>query len=140
MQAAVAGQYLRAVEMVRLAQQIAYLATGLGHDQLTRGHVPGLEVEFPEAFKASTGGVTEVEGRRAQPPHAVAVEAEVLVEMNIRVLVALAGGKPGGQQRGGNLVLTGDVDGPAVEPGAATAHGGKHFVEHRVVDQTAHHL
>src|SRR5579875_602548 len=97
-QAAVAGEGFRAVEMEGGAAHVADAAAGLGDDQLAGGGVPGLEVEFPEALEAAAGGVAEIEGGGAEAAHAVGAEAEVLIEVNVGVGMALLRGEAGGEQ------------------------------------------
>src|SRR5579875_1644379 len=90
---AVGGEDLARVERELRAVEVADAAAGFFDEQVAGGGVPGVQVELPEGFKAAGGDVGEVDSRRAGAADAVRAQRELLVEMDVRVLVALVAGK-----------------------------------------------
>src|SRR5579883_318734 len=86
---------LRDCEIILAADHIADSAAGLARDQRARCRVPRLQIEFPKRFESAAGGVAKVERRRPKPPHAVAAQGNGVIEVDVRVLVALVRGEPG---------------------------------------------
>ena len=56
-----AGQHLLALEVVRVAAEVAHQAACLGHEQAAGGDVPGLEADLEECVEAAGSGVGHVE-------------------------------------------------------------------------------
>jgi hypothetical protein len=130
-----AGQALALLEEVGLAREVADQAAGLGDQQRTRGHVPGVEAGLEEAVGEAGGHVGQVErggAGAAQAGHAghhVRHDGQVLLEV-----VAGAERKAGGHQALAQLGALGDADAPVVHVGAAALGGGEEVVAARVVD------
>src|ERR1700722_20368501 len=59
------------------------------HDQHTSRRVPRIEIELPEAVKASAGHVAQIERGRSSAAYAVRSQRDLVVEVNIRILVPL---------------------------------------------------
>src|SRR5580692_7252509 len=98
MHQSVRRQSFAALQLEWPTLKVGHSPSGLGHDEYTRCRVPGIEVEFPEAVKTSTGHAAEIKRRRARSPHSVGVQRDLVVEEYIRVLVPLMAGKTCGQQ------------------------------------------
>ena len=98
MQQAVGGQGLPAVEFKRQSIETGHFAAGLLDDQHARRGIPRIEIELPEAVVASRSHVAQIERRRPRPAHAMGVQRDLVVKINIRIFVPLVAGKTGGQQ------------------------------------------
>jgi len=97
--------------------------------------VPFLQVKFPEAIETAGGDRGEIERGGAVAAHAVRVLREVAIVLKIRAGFAVAHGKAGAEQAGGECGDFGDVDFFAVEGGAFAARGGEKFVVERIEDR-----
>ena len=75
-----------------------YFAAGLLHDQHAGRRVPGIEIELPEAVEAPGRHVAQIERRRARAAHAMGMQRDLVIKVNVRILVPLVAGKTGGQQ------------------------------------------
>src|SRR5215471_10971545 len=101
---------------------------------MARRGIPGIKVELPESIETPTGHVAEIKGSRPGAAHAVGAQRELVIEMDVRVLVALVTGEARGDQTFGQPRGFRDVNGAAVEHGSAALRGGKHLVAARIVD------
>ncbi len=120
MQQAVRGQGLAAIEFKGRSIKARYLAPSLLNDQNAGRRIPGIEIELPEAVVTSRGHIAQIERRRARTAHAMGMQRDLVIEVNVRILVPLVAGKTGGQQaffqRGGFR----DVNWFAVQPRASS--------------------
>ncbi len=98
MQQAVGGQGLAAIEFKRRSVEPRYFPARLFYNQHARCSVPRIQVELPEAVVASRSHVAQIERSRSRPAHAMGVQRDLVVKINIRIFVPLVAGKPGGQQ------------------------------------------
>ena len=78
MNAAVAGGDLNYAQAERDGVEVGDHAAGLAHQEHAGGHVPRLEIEFPEGVEAAAGDVAEVEGRGAVAADAVREQRELM--------------------------------------------------------------
>src|SRR6266481_4833707 len=85
----VGGQNRRPAEPVRLAGKIADLPACFLHEQDTRGGVPFLQTELPEAIKAPGSHARKVEGSGAVAADAVRAQREVPIVVNVGIGEAL---------------------------------------------------
>ena len=134
MQQTIRGQGLTAVELEGPAFEIRHFAARLFDNQHTRGRVPGIEIELPEAVEASAGHAAQVEGRRTCTPHAVGAQRDLVIEVNIRILVPLVAGKAGGHQALGQVRNLRNLDSLLVQVGAASLLGRKQLVARGIVN------
>ena len=96
-------QHLPAVEPEWAAGEVRHLAARFLEQQDAGGGVPGIQVELPESFIAAAGHVGQVERGRAGAPHSMRAQGELVVEVNVRIVVALAAGEAGRHQRLGQI-------------------------------------
>src|SRR5206468_11551838 len=120
---AVGGENDRRAKLIRFADEVAYFAAGFFDEQHARGDVPLVEAEFPEAIEATVSHAREIERRRAIAAHAMGALGEFAVILKIRAEFAVARGKAGAEQAGGECGDFGDRDFFAVEGGAFAARG-----------------
>src|SRR5579862_552866 len=90
---------MRASQTRRLAVHVRTASARFGDQQNSRGHVPGIQSEFPEGIQAAASYIREIERGRTGAPDAMRDHRELIVEMYVHVLVPLAAGKTGGHQR-----------------------------------------
>ena len=112
----VTGQTLFLFQKVGFAGEVAHQATGLGHQQRARGHVPGLQALFKETFGVTGGHIGQVQRGGAGAAqaggalHHVTHHLQVLVEV-----VARAERKAGGNQGFLQLGALGDAHAAVVQ-------------------------
>ena len=90
---------MRAAQACGLAVHIGTLSTRFMDQQKSGRHVPRIQTKFPERVQAARSHVSQVERGGSGTPHAMRDHRELIVEVDVDVLVALAAGKPGGDQR-----------------------------------------
>jgi hypothetical protein len=132
----VGGEERVAFEGVGAAVHIGDFATGFFDEEFTGGHVPGAELEFPEAIEAAAGDVGQIDGGGAGAADAVGDHGELVVEVDVDIEVAALGGEAGAEEGVFDGFGLGDADGLAVQEGAGAAFGGEHFVAGAVVDDS----
>src|SRR4051812_47548692 len=131
---AIAGQYHRSAELVRLAVEIGDFSSRFFDQQYAGGDIPFVETEFPENIEASGGHTGEIESRGPVASNAVRAQRKIPVVMNVWTGDALMRGKSSAQQACCEFVDFGDLKRFAVECGALGASGAKQFVVIRIVD------
>ena len=68
---AVRSQQFPIAQLVGLPVELRHRSSCFSHQQNARGRVPGMQAEFPEAFKPAAGHRSQVQRGRTVPPHAV---------------------------------------------------------------------
>ena len=118
-----------------LAGEVAHQATGLGHQQGARCHVPGLQAALEKSVAVAGGHIGQVQGRSARAAdaggawHQLAQHGQGALE-----IVAGSKGQAGGDQAGLEFGALGDAQAPVVQKSASAFGGGKQIVARRVVD------
>src|SRR5579862_1189423 len=87
------SQSLAAVDLKGPSVEIADLSSRLFDDQHTRGCVPGIEIKFPEAIKASAGHAAQIKSSRSRAPHPMRSQRDLVIKINVRILVTFVTGK-----------------------------------------------
>src|SRR5277367_2054025 len=102
----VRGEHFPAIELERAAIKTSYRAAGFEHQQRPGGGIPGIEVEFPVTIHAAACGVCQIERSRSGAANAMRAQRDLVVEVDVRILVAGAAGKSGGQQAFRQIIRT----------------------------------
>ena len=136
MDKAVAGKGFAAVDVERAAGHVGDNAPSLLHDEDPRGRVPRIQVEFPETVIASAGYIGEIKGRRARATDTMRAQRDLVVEVNVRVLVALVTGKSSGHQTFRQVRCFRNRDALAIQGCAASLLGREKLVARGIVKNT----
>src|SRR5579885_3229179 len=92
-------QRFAAVQLKWAAMKITYAPACFLNDQGACRCIPGIQIEFPEPFEAPACDRAQIERRRSCPPDPMSMQRDLVIEINIRVLVALVTGEAGRDQR-----------------------------------------
>src|SRR5258708_26468881 len=128
------GERLAAVEFKWRTVKAAHLPARFLDDEHACRCVPGIQIEFPEAIETPRRHATQVERSRSSPPHSVSSQRNLMVEINIRILMALVAGKAGGHKALVQLRYLRNVDLLAVELRASSLLRGKQFAARGIID------
>src|SRR5713101_4535324 len=110
MDEAVGGEDDRATELIRVPGKITDFAACFFHEQDARGGIPLLKIEFPESIKAPGSAASKIECGGAIAANTVGALGEVAVILQIRTGLAVAHGKSGAEETGGDGGVSGDAD------------------------------
>src|SRR5690348_2839972 len=116
------------------AHHVGDAAARLAHDQAAGGGIPGFQVELPKGFETATSGVAKIQRRRAHASDTMAAQSDGVIEVDIRIAMALMGGKAGGDERLAQLRHRGDLNAASVEAGALAGLGREKLIEARMIN------
>src|SRR5712692_11106134 len=136
MDEAVGGEDDGTTELIRVPGKITDSAAGFFHEQDARGGIPLLKIKFPESVKAPSSHASKIECGGAIAANTVGALGEVAVILQIRARLAVAHGKTGAEETGGDGGVPGDADFLAVERGAFAAGRGEKFIAVRIKDDS----
>ena len=136
----VGTQGLAAGDLKWTAGKISDTPAGFLHKQHAGSGIPRIEIELPETVEASRGYIAEIERSRAGAAHTVRAQRDLVIEVNVRILVAFVAGKPSCNQRFLKARRGRDVDGFSVQARAAAFLRGKQFVAGRIVNHARYAL
>src|ERR1700689_2260623 len=89
-QEAIGGKHFPAVETEGTAIEGGYGSAGFKDQQRSSGSIPGIQVEFPVSVYAAACRICKVKSRRARTAHSMRAQGELLIEVNVWIVVALA--------------------------------------------------
>ena len=58
-----------------------------------------IQVELPESVESPRSYVAQIQRRRPRAPHAVGVQRDLMIKMNVGIFMPLVAGKPGREHR-----------------------------------------
>jgi hypothetical protein len=127
--------------VIRSPGKIGDLAAGLGDDDHSCRHVPGMQSEFPEAVKAPAGYRAQIEGRGPRAADAVRTQRELAVIMNVGVRRSFAHREASAEQALGELGHARNVNGLLAQISSRAPRRGKAFprpwIQHHAGDRLA---
>ena len=102
-QKAVRGKHFPAVKTERAAIECRHSSSGFKDEQRPGGSVPWIEVELPVRVDAAARRICKVESRGSRAAHSMRAQRELLIEVNVWIIVALAARKACGKERLGQV-------------------------------------
>ena len=129
---AIRSQQFPVPKLVGLPVELRHGASRFLDQQDSSSRVPGMQAEFPEAFKAAAGHGSQIESSRAVPPHSVGTQSEIPIVMNIGVLSPFDAWKSGHQQTRRERFDRRNVNFLLIQVGALTFGSGEEFSADRV--------
>ena len=122
----VGGQAFTLVQIIGLAGEIAHQATGLGDQQRTGRHVPGMQAGFKKSIAETGGHIGQVQGSCAGTAHTGGAFHHFAHHAQVsREIVAFAKRKTGGDQAFLHAYALAHAQAAVVQKSAASAGGGE---------------
>src|SRR5271166_1249573 len=82
-----------AVQLKRPAVKIRDSSAGLFDEEDAGSGIPRIQIELPKSVEAPAGHAAQVQGGRSGAPDTVGLQRDLMIEKDVRILVALVAGK-----------------------------------------------
>src|SRR5215469_13606277 len=131
-------QRFAAIQLESRAIEPADLASGFLDNQDPGRRIPRVEVKFPEAIEAATGDTAQVERCRPGTADAMSPQRDLVVEENVRILVAFMTRESCGHQAFFQLRDFRNLDRLAIQLRAFPLFCGEKFVPRGIIDNAGY--
>ena len=131
------GQSLATVQLEWPTLKVGHPPSSFLDNEHARGRVPGVEVELPESVETSASHAAEVKRCRARSTDSVRVQRNLMVEKDIRILMALMAWESGRHQAFCQVRRPRDMDSLLIQVSAASLFRREQFIPRGIVNHSS---